>query len=184
MRDATSAARPIVVCLHGSAGNSDMWHDFERSARGRCVVVTPELFPGGTREDATRDDVVDYVLRQLESVEQAFHIVGHAYGGAVATWIAARCPQRVLSLVLYEPADVAGMLEDVVDVPVRLISGTRSWQAARRAIGRIVAQYSNVSSLQLFGMRHMAPLTHPHLVNPVLLDFILPLEMPGVGGTS
>lgn len=184
MSKAISEQRPIVVCLHGSAGSRDMWHEFERAARGRCVVVTPELFPGGAREDATRVEVVDSVLQQLESVEQAFHIVGHAYGGAVATWIAARCPQRVLSLVLYEPADVAGMLEDVVDVPVRLISGTRSWEPARRAIKRLAAQFPDISSLQLFGMRHMAPLTHPHLVNPVLLDFILPLEMPGIGGTA
>ncbi|MGB5630659.1 MAG: hypothetical protein WBM45_02705 [Woeseiaceae bacterium] len=27
-------------------------------------------------------------------------------------------------------------------------------------------------------LRHMAPLTHPQVVNPVFLDFVLPVKMP------
>ena len=38
------------------------------------------------------------------------------------------------------------------------------------------------SLLRLFGMRHMAPLTHPHLVNAVILDYLLPARMPGEAG--
>jgi hypothetical protein len=32
--------------------------------------------------------------------------------------------------------------------------------------------------LKLVGLRHMAPATHPHVFNPIVLDYILPVSMP------
>jgi pimeloyl-ACP methyl ester carboxylesterase len=71
------------------------------------------------------------------------------------------------------------MLEQGLRVPVQVLSGTRSWQAARQLAEGVAERVAGARLLKLVGLRHMAPLTHPHLVNAVILDYILPLDMPG-----
>lgn len=48
------------------------------------------------------DAVVAAIASELEPGE-AFHLVGHSFGGACALHLARRMPQRVLSLTLFEP---------------------------------------------------------------------------------
>ncbi|MDH3908263.1 MAG: hypothetical protein OEU83_04470, partial [Gammaproteobacteria bacterium] len=65
-----------------------------------------------------------------------------------------------------------------LDVPVQLLCGTRSWQMARRVAERTAELISHARLLKLVGLRHMAPATHPHVFNPIVLDYILPVSMP------
>lgn len=173
--------RPVVVCLHGSAGNSHMWCAFVDMVRNRCEVLTPamDFSAGGVHEAA------DQVLARIGRTPRQFHVVGHAYGGAVALELARRVPERVLSLVLYEPAaPPPGVLPANREMPVRLLCGTRSWPAARHVVHRLRAQIANASLLQLVGLRHMAPLTHPDRINPVIVDHILPEAIPETRGLA
>jgi pimeloyl-ACP methyl ester carboxylesterase len=171
----TDTAPPLIVCLHGSASNSGMWRDFRELVRGRAQVITPDL-PGLGRH-ALCDDVQS-VLRQVGTTSRPFHIVAHARGAAVAARIATLYPARVASVVCYEPAGISQFVARGLRTPFRLLCGTRSWAAARRAAERTADLIADVRLLKMVGLRHMAPLTHPHVVNPVFLDFVLPVEMP------
>lgn len=169
----TNQQRPVVVCLHGSASNSGMWRDFRSAVRDRAQVITPELSGHGELADDARS-----VLRQLGSCSSRFEIVAHGRGCAIAAWIAVLCPGRVTGLVFYEPAGVPGLLARRIRTPLRVLCGTKTWVAAARAAEALVDAIAGAHLLKLVGLRHMAPLTHPHPVNNVILDFILPVSMP------
>ena len=170
-----TAERPVVVCLHGSAGNSGMWIEFRNAVRSRAIVITPDL--PGVGQHALADDVAS-VLRQIGVTRRPFHIVAHSRGAAVAASIASLYPERVESIVCYEPAGISESVARNLDVPVQLLCGTRSWQMARRVAERTAELISHARLLKLVGLRHMAPATHPHVFNPIVLDYILPVSMP------
>ena len=170
-----TAERPVVVCLHGSASNSGMWQEFRDAVRGRARVITPDL--PGVGQHALTDDVA-LVLRKIGVTHRPFHIVAHARGAAVAACIASLYPERVESIVCYEPAGISEFVARNLDVPVQLLCGTRSWQMARRVAERTAELISHARLLKLVGLRHMAPATHPHVFNPIVLDYILPVSMP------
>ena len=130
----TENGRPVVVCLHGGAASSGSWLAFRQAVRGRALVVTPQLSAAEDGTAANVDAQVESVLRQIGNVNGPFHIVGHGLGGAIGTRLAARRPGKVLSLVLYEPTDIDGPLAENAAIPVRLISGTRSWDVMRRRL--------------------------------------------------
>ena len=168
-------SRPILVCLHGSASNGNMWRDFRTLVRDRALVIAPDL--PGLGEKALDDDV-EAVMRHVGETGQPFHVIAHGRGAAVAACIANRYPDRVASMVCYEPAGISRGLARGISTPVQMLCGTRSWKAARQAAERTTERVSQARLLKLVGLRHMAPLTHPHILNPVILDYVLPVVMP------
>jgi pimeloyl-ACP methyl ester carboxylesterase len=109
--------KPDVVCLHGSASSGRQWRQLIEKLGHRYRVVTPDLLGHGRQRFDARaclclDDEVDAVLGQLGDTKASFHLVGHAYGGAVALRLACRYPERVVSLTLYEPAHFLSLFED------------------------------------------------------------------------
>ena len=79
----------------------------------RCIAVDLQgygasPFPADAGADYTHtlahevDAVVAAISSRLEPGE-AFHLIGHSFGGACALHMARRMPQRVLSLTLFEP---------------------------------------------------------------------------------
>lgn len=176
MNEANTNQRPLVVCLHGSASNSGVWRQLKKLVRDRAVVLAPELSARG--RNALTDDA-EATMRQVGSARRRFHLVAHGRGCAVAACIATLYPERVKSLVFYEPAGVSRSLARRIDVPLRILCGTRTWRAAKRAAEALVDGIAQANLLKLVGMRHMAPLTHPHIVNAVIVDYVLPVNMPG-----
>ena len=255
--------RPIVVCLHGSASNGGQWRSFRQALRGRCRVFTPDLVGYGSRRFRanarfTLQHEIDAILEQIGDITEPFHLIGHSYGGAVATYFAQQYPERVKSLIVYEPANFAVLFEEDLhtdasreirevrasfgqgswtalsrwraarsfisywsgvaawrefnfaqrswiagvapkvraefdaimaakdslsdvsnlDMPVRIICGTGTRLAAKRVCELMAAQIRNSRLLQLVNMQHMAPLTDPHTVNPLLVDFVVPVIEP------
>jgi pimeloyl-ACP methyl ester carboxylesterase len=254
--------RPIIVCLHGSGSNGGQWRAFRQALRGRCRVFTPDLVGYGSRR--YRSDrrfslqhEVDAIIEQIGDITEPFHLIGHSYGGAVATYFAKQYPERIKSLILYEPANfavlfaeglhteeaqeisavratfgnVAGSaisrwraarsfitywsganawrsfkfaqrswlagvspkiaaefdaiaaahdtLGDVSDLemPVKIICGTSTRRTAKRICELMARQIRNSRLLQLVNLQHMAPLTHPGSVNPLLIDYVMPIAM-------
>jgi pimeloyl-ACP methyl ester carboxylesterase len=171
----TKNTRPVLVCLHGSASNGGMWRDLRKLVRDRATVITPDL--PGLGQHALTDDV-ESALRQVGRTGRPFHIIAHGRGAAVAACIANLYPERVASIVCYEPAGITQTLARGLRTPFQALCGTRSWEVARRVAERTADLVSDARLLKLVGLRHMAPLTHPHIVNPVILDFVLPVIMP------
>lgn len=57
---------------------------------------------GGT--PFTLADEAAPIIAAIERRGVPVHLVGHSYGGGVALYIAARHPERIASLTLYEPS--------------------------------------------------------------------------------
>jgi pimeloyl-ACP methyl ester carboxylesterase len=255
--------RPIVVCIHGSASNGGQWRSLRRALRGRCRVFTPDLIGYGSRKYRangrfTMQNEVDAIIEQIGDITEPFHLIGHSYGGAVATYFAKKYPERIKSLIIYEPANFAVLFEegrhtdaskevlDVrasfadgagsplsrwraarnfitywsgaaawrkfkfeqrswlagvapkvaaefdaiigahsvltdlgdLDMPVKILCGTRTRHAAKRVCELMAKQIKTSRLLQLVNLEHMAPLTDPDSVNPLLVDFVVPAIQP------
>lgn len=105
-----AGAAETVVFLHGFGASSYSWRDVtERLPDYRTVALDLRGFgyterPPGI-EPYTRDGQVELVLGVMDrlGVERA-HVVGHSYGGALATALAVHHPERVLSLSLVDAA--------------------------------------------------------------------------------
>ena len=102
-------ANPSVVCLHANASTSGQWRALSERLAPRFRVLAPDLYDSGKgphwpsdRVIRLRDEValIEPVLREAGS---PVALVGHSYGAAVALVAALRNPQRVASIVLYEP---------------------------------------------------------------------------------
>lgn len=102
-----SGEGPAVLCLHSSAGSSAQWVPLMDRLSAGYRVIAPDLhahgrntWPGGGGNALEED------MRLVEAIagDAPAHVVGHSYGGALALRYATRRPERVLSLVLYEPA--------------------------------------------------------------------------------
>lgn len=114
MRNATVCSisgehRDTVICLHGSAGSPRQWQRLGERLGERYRVVSPGLigYPDGPawpgERSVTLDQEAAWVERWLDGAGEPVHLIGHSYGGAVAVKVAQRRPERVRSLVVYEP---------------------------------------------------------------------------------
>jgi pimeloyl-ACP methyl ester carboxylesterase len=198
---------------------------------------------------------IDAIIEQIGDITEPFHLIGHSYGGAVATYFAKQYPDRVKSLIVYEPANftllfkegehtdaakeilavatsfpggtgsalsrwraarrfitywsgtkawrgfryaqrswfasvapkvaaefqairaAADALSDLGDLemPVRILCGTRTRQTAKRVCELMAQQIKDSRLLKLVNMDHMAPVTDPDPINALLVDYVVPM---------
>ena len=98
-----------VVCLHSNASSSGQWRTLTDLLSNRFTVIAVDGYGAGKSPQwpvgpALRlEDEVRLLDPALQRAGDRFHLVGHSYGAAVAVKTALMQPQRVRSLVLYEP---------------------------------------------------------------------------------
>ena len=98
-----------VICLHSNASTSSQWRQLSDTLSDRFHVLAADGYGAGKSPDwppatsATLDAEVDFLSPVLQAAGDRFHVVGHSYGAAVALQLAARYPERVRSVVVYEP---------------------------------------------------------------------------------
>ncbi|WP_072784715.1 alpha/beta fold hydrolase [Duganella sacchari] len=109
--------KPAVVLLHSSMSSKSQWSSLKAQLGSdyRCIAVDLQgygasPFPSGAAESeayvhtlAHEVDAVSAAIASELEPGEAFHLVGHSFGGACALHMARRMPQRVLSLTLFEP---------------------------------------------------------------------------------
>jgi len=237
-----------VVCIHASASNGRQWRALAHRLAGRYRVHTPDLYSSGDSpqwSDGRPLSVADE-LALLEPVfaqgGARFDLVGHSYGGVVALHAALADPDRVRSLVIFEPVlfgllgphsdpeilavrdeTSAAVERGALDVaaqrfldywmgpgtwdglpearqqsaarampgvrsqfgaifaepappavyaslttPTLLLTATGSPAAARGVARHLAVLLPNVKTVELDGVGHMAPVTHPDLVNDAI----------------
>jgi O-succinylbenzoic acid--CoA ligase len=110
-RELRETLTPLVVLLHATLSTGRQLAPLARAldAPGDLRLVAPDRLGSGTRRlDPPREvGVAEHVadlgaLLDSEGVERAI-IVGHSFGGVVALEAAARLPDRVAAVVVYEP---------------------------------------------------------------------------------
>ncbi len=100
------------MLLHCSLGSKGQWRLLSRVLRERFRVIAIDLsgygetpFPQDPERFALEQEaaLVDQVVGRLLGPSEAFHLMGHSYGGATALRYVSTRPRRVVSLALFEP---------------------------------------------------------------------------------
>jgi pimeloyl-ACP methyl ester carboxylesterase len=103
---------PAVVLLHCTMSSKNQWRALAAELESRYRVVALDLYgygdtpmPANTADFTLLDeaDLVAALLDQILPPEEAVHLVGHSYGGAVALHFCHSFPSRVRSLTAFEP---------------------------------------------------------------------------------
>jgi pimeloyl-ACP methyl ester carboxylesterase len=112
-READIANAPTIVMIHGFTGSKENWYPLARELRGRYRLVIPDLPGWGASERKPGDDYG--FVAQAERVAAFIRVVspnrpvvllGHSMGGGIAALVAARHPQLVSRVGLFDAAGV------------------------------------------------------------------------------
>lgn len=101
---------PLVICLHSSASSGGQWRSLTEALSAKWRVIAPDLYGYGKnagKESGSGfglEDELDRLEPLLAQAGERFSLVGHSYGGLIALLVTLRHPQRIRSLVIYEPA--------------------------------------------------------------------------------
>ena len=104
---------PALVLLHSSMSSKSQWNALSARLADQFKIIAVDLlgygaspFPDTEGEAFSLAHEVDAVMATLAlqlDHSEAFHLIGHSYGGATALRLARMLPGRVLSLALFEP---------------------------------------------------------------------------------
>jgi pimeloyl-ACP methyl ester carboxylesterase len=119
-----------VVLIHGFFHTSAMWWAQVSSLKRDFTVYAMDMLgqPGASTQSRSMLTPAD-CARSIDAVLQGLglhdvHLVGHSYGGWVATHTAARAPERLATVTLVDPASTVARLS------------TRWWQSLAMFLSR------------------------------------------------
>lgn len=100
-----------VVLLHSSLSSARQWLPLVKLLEPYFLVINIDILGYGNADKVTEPLIYnfDVEIDRIENIiatvasNQAFHLVGHSCGGAIALKLAVQQPDRILSLSLYEP---------------------------------------------------------------------------------
>jgi pimeloyl-ACP methyl ester carboxylesterase len=101
--------RARIIALHCSGASASQWHRLAQTLGEDFEVLAPEHFGSENRGPWTGEhaftlaDEAITTLTLIDETTDRVHLVGHSYGGGVALNAALNRPDRVASMVLYEP---------------------------------------------------------------------------------
>ena len=99
---------PALVLVHGAFSDHDTNWEFVKPFLEREFTVHAIARRGRGETDATHDhsleDEADDVVSVIRRIGEPVFLLGHSYGAHAALAAAAKIPDRVSKLVLYEPA--------------------------------------------------------------------------------
>lgn len=112
-RDADAANAQTVVMVHGFTGSKENWYPLARELRGRYRLVIPDLpgWGGSQRKPAADYGFVAQAERvaafiRAVSPRKPVVLLGHSMGGGIAALVAARHPDLVSRVGLFDAAGV------------------------------------------------------------------------------
>jgi len=106
------AGQQSLLLIHGFAATKEGWLRFAAELSDRYHVVIIDL-PG--HGESTKDLSLNYSLvTQVENVQkiakalklESFHIAGNSMGGAISSLYAAKYPNEIETVTLYDPAGI------------------------------------------------------------------------------
>ncbi|MGR4879399.1 alpha/beta fold hydrolase [Streptomyces sp. LARHCF249] len=129
--------RTPVVLLHGQSATPVEWapHVVALARQGRRVLAVDRVGEPGYSTQSRRiggaDDTAAWLEETLTGLGlQRVHLIGHSYGGYVALRHAARRPERMVSVTVYEPPRALAPLKAgfLLGSVAALLSGSESLQ--------------------------------------------------------
>src|SRR5262245_20539749 len=134
---------PAVVCIHASASSSAQWRPLMDRLASRFRTLAVDLYGSGKSSrwpngrTLSLADEVGFLDPVLADAGDRFHLVGHSYGGAVALKAALAHPDRVQSVVVFEPVLFSLLFaEDATQPAAREIAAVRDETVAAVQTGR------------------------------------------------
>lgn len=107
----TNAVRPdVVIALHCSGACGGQWDRLGEALGAGYELIAPDQYgcanagPWTGEHAFTLADEAGKIIALVDRADRAVHLVGHSYGGGVALHVAIARPDRIQSLVLYEPS--------------------------------------------------------------------------------
>lgn len=103
--------KPFLI-LHGWGKGSDSWIEVQKLISGQGYQVIIPDFPGFGKSQPSQkawgvDDYVEWLKDFTISLGiEKFFLLGHSFGGRVAIKFAAKYPEKILNLILYEAAGI------------------------------------------------------------------------------
>ena len=111
IRTVGDGGRPPCVLLHGFAADALSWARVQEplaDQAGRRVIAVELPGHGGSDPDVGEGHVETMAAAVVDTVHvlgiTRLHLVGHSYGGAIASLVADRMPHTVASLALIAPS--------------------------------------------------------------------------------
>jgi pimeloyl-ACP methyl ester carboxylesterase len=99
---------PPLILVHGAFSDHKSNWEFVKSLFEKQFTMYAVARRGRGESDRTEDhsleDESDDILAVIRSIDQPVYLLGHSYGAQAALLAAAKDPDRVRKLVLYEPA--------------------------------------------------------------------------------
>lgn len=98
-----------VVFVHTGIGNSTHWRKICDILKDNYRLFAIDLYgrggtdPWSNKSAMQLDDEAELVMALILTCEDAVHLVGHSYGGAVSIRLALASQERLQSLILIEP---------------------------------------------------------------------------------
>lgn len=102
--------RGRVIALHCSGAGAAQWRYLEEALGRRYELLAPEHYgcessgAWGGEHAFTLADEAARSIGLIDRIDGQVHLVGHSYGGGVALSVALARPERIASMVLYEPS--------------------------------------------------------------------------------
>jgi pimeloyl-ACP methyl ester carboxylesterase len=153
------------------------------------ALYEPTLFALVEQESTSPNDV-DGIRNAVVAAVAALE-AGDAAGAArcfIDFWMGPgsfdRMPERVQAATADSVKDIQGWKDALfgeptpleafagLDVPVLLMVGTKSPLSSRAVVQRLARVLPQVEVLELEGLGHMGPVTHPETVNAVISSFL------------
>src|SRR3954451_2481043 len=105
VREYSGSGTPVVF-LHGLLDSSEGWHEVAAASTRPCYAIDLPGFGGSTTPAYER--IASYAREVGQTLDRLgldrYVLVGHSFGGAVATAIAEQRPDDVAALLLIAPA--------------------------------------------------------------------------------
>lgn len=178
--------RPLntIVMLHGFGGNALQWkYQIQAlSDSNRCIAI--DLRGHGRSDKPLTDYSVDEMIGDIETVlaelgvDEPFVLMGHSFGGALATTFAHRHPERVKRLILTATADRfdLGFVErTLLSLPTPILNAARPF--VRKQISAppaVLKRFSRNALARWNGRGMMRALEMPVLVIQGDRDSVFP----------